>query len=117
MSVRLTKMSIRKSQILLDIPVSRTYYRSNIIENLNEFNLTGKFKPSTRSMIRIIQSISNDGSQGKTNLANNLNLNYARLTKHVVWMENRGLVVSIIYDSKIKIDLTEKGRSFVGLIS
>ena len=110
-------MSIRKSQILPNIPVSRTYYRSNIIQNLNESNLTGKFKPSTRSMIRIIQSISDNGSQGKTSLATGLNLNYARLTKHVVWMEDRGLVLSTICNSKIKIGLTEKGRSFVGLIS
>jgi len=34
-----------------------------------------------------------------------------------VWMEDRGLVLSTICNSKIKIGLTEKGRSFVGLIS
>jgi predicted transcriptional regulator len=45
------------------------------------------------------------------------NLNYTRLAKHIVWLEKKGLVESIIDESKINVGLTEKGRIFASTIS
>ncbi|MHA7647427.1 winged helix-turn-helix domain-containing protein [Nitrosopumilus sp. S4] len=56
-------------------------------------------------------------SSGKTQLALDTKLNYARLAKHIVWMEKKGLVESTIEENKINITLTKTGRDFAKLIS
>lgn len=74
-------------------------------------------KPSMKILVRIMESMVKNGSEGKTSLSLGTNLNYARLAKHIVWMERKGLVKSLIEDSKINVGLTEKGRLFVSTIS
>ena len=74
-------------------------------------------KPSMKILIRIVESMIKNGSEGKTSLSLGTNLNYARLAKHIVWLEKKGLVESIIEDSKINVGLTEKGRLFASTIS
>lgn len=74
------------------------------------------FSPSTSSVLRIIQAINHHGPTVKTNLATNSNLNYSRLAKHIVWLEKKGLIKSTIEDSRINVDLTEKGRVFASII-
>jgi predicted transcriptional regulator len=56
-------------------------------------------------------------SEGKTQLALDTKLNYARLAKHIVWMEKKGLAESTIEDNKINISLTDTGRDFAKVIS
>lgn len=73
---------------------------------------TDNFDPNTKTLSRILQSIINTGPKEKTALSLDANLNYSRLAKHIVWMEKKGLVESIIDKSRIKIDLTKKGREF-----
>lgn len=70
------------------------------------------FEPSTKTLSRILKSIQDTGPKEKTTLSVDANLNYKRLAKHIVWMEAKGLVESIIDKSRIKIDLTKKGREF-----
>lgn len=75
------------------------------------------FEPSMNVLRRITKSMIKSGAEGKTSLSLNANLNYARLAKHIVWLEKKGLVESTIKDAKINVGLTEKGRVFAATIS
>lgn len=75
------------------------------------------FDPSMKTILRIMKTITENGAKGKTQLSLNTNLNYTRLAKHIVWLEKKGLVESIIDKSKINVGLTEKGRLFASTIS
>lgn len=74
------------------------------------------FLPSTSSVLRIIQAINHHGPTVKTRLSTKANLNYSRLAKHIVWLEKKGIIKSTIEDSRISVDLTEKGRVFASII-
>jgi predicted transcriptional regulator len=70
------------------------------------------FEPSMKIIHRIIKCLIKNEAETKTNLSRNANLNYIRLVKHIEWLEKKGLVKSIIKNSKINVMLTEKGRIF-----
>jgi predicted transcriptional regulator len=70
------------------------------------------FEPSMKILSRILKTMVDNGSEGKTCLARDSNLNYSRLAKHIVWLEKKGLVESIISDQKINVILTQKGKMF-----
>lgn len=78
---------------------------------------TDNFDPSTKTLSRILKSIQDTGPKEKTSLSLDTNLNYARLAKHIVWLEAKGLVKSEIDDSKIKIGLTTKGKEFAMIMA
>ncbi len=86
----------------------------NIVKNKI---LEPDFEPSMKTLLRIVESMKKNGSDGKTSLSLDTNLNYARLAKHIVWLEKKGLVESTIDKSKINVGLTEKGRVFASTIS
>ncbi len=67
--------------------------------------------------MRIVKFMSENSSEGKTKLALDTKLDYARLAKHIVWMEKKGPVKSAIEDNKIQLSLTNTGRDFVKTIS
>ncbi len=75
------------------------------------------FEPSMKTLKRITETIMKKGSESKTDLSTDANLNYARLAKHIFWLEKKGLVESTIEDNKIEVGLTEKGRLFASTIS
>ena len=75
-----------------------------------------EFEPSMKTLLRIMESISEDGADVKTSLALKTNLNYSRLAEHIVWLEKKGLVKSIISEQKINVALTQKGRIFVTML-
>jgi len=79
--------------------------------------LARTFEPSIRTLSRILKVMVDSGSGGKTSLSLDANLNYARLAKHIVWLEKKGLVESTIEDKKINVGLTAKGRVFASTIS
>ena len=71
-----------------------------------------EFSPSVKILSRIIKVMLEKNSVGKTNLSQQANVNYVRLSKHLKWLEKRNLVELVIEDSKICIILTESGRKF-----
>ncbi|MHB8601748.1 MAG: winged helix-turn-helix domain-containing protein [Nitrosotalea sp.] len=81
----------------------------NIVKNEN---LEPDFEPSMKTLLRIMESMTSNRSEGKTCLARDTNLNYSRLAKHIVWLEKKGLVESVVDDQKINVVLTQKGRTF-----
>ena len=93
------------------------------IKEVLEFIETAKaipkkeFEPSMKILLLIVKTLSDKGPEAKTSLALDANLNYARLAKHVFWLEKKGLVESTIDKSKINVGLTEKGRIFASTIS
>ena len=75
------------------------------------------FEPSMKTLSRILKTMVDNGPEAKTSLSVYTNLNYARLAKHIVWLEKKGLVESIIDKTKINVGLTEKGRVFASTLS
>ena len=76
---------------------------NNIVKNKK---IEHDFEPSMKILQRITETMMKKGSEGKTNLSIDANLNYARLAKHIVWLEKKGLVESIIKDSSFNSSLT-----------
>lgn len=70
-----------------------------------------------KTLMRIVKFMTENASEGKTQMALDTKLNYARLAKHIVWMEKKGLAKSVIYDNKVHITLTKNGRDFAKIIS
>lgn len=90
--------------------------RSKPVDIIKKKKLESDFEPSMKTLSRIITRMTMNGNKGKTELSANINLNYARLAKHIVWMEKKGLVESKIDESRIKVSLTDKGRDFASII-
>ena len=87
------------------------------IVEIKSKKLKHDFEPSMKTLLRIMESITKNGSEGKTCLARDTNLNYTRLAKHIVWLEKKGFAESIIADQKINVTLTQKGRKFALMFS
>lgn len=75
------------------------------------------FKPTTKTLVRILKTIEESGEEAKTALSINTHLNYSRLARHILWLEEKGLVESKIDKSKIKVALTKKGKAFISTFS
>lgn len=75
------------------------------------------FEPSIKTLLRILKTISENQSIGKTNLSLSTNLNYDRLSKHILWLEQKGFVRSVVTDGKIHFALTSNGTHFAEIIS
>jgi len=96
--------------------LSRTVH-PKVIEIIKTKSITPTFDPSMKTLMRIVKFMTDHPSEGKTQLALDTKLNYARLAKHIVWMEKKGLVESTVKDNKILISLTKPGRDFAKIIS
>ncbi len=88
-----------------------------IIKIIKSKKLEPSFEPSMKTLSRIMKFITENGSEGKTQLSLHTNLNYTRLAKHIVWLEKKGFVESKIEDNKINVVLTKSGREFASMIS
>ncbi|MHB8545670.1 MAG: winged helix-turn-helix domain-containing protein [Nitrosotalea sp.] len=96
---------------------SRVMEMSSItINTMKNKKIEPGFEPSMKTLLRIMESMTNNGAEGKTCLARDTNLNYTRLAKHIVWLERKGLVESIIDKSRVNVGLTQKGRTFGTMI-
>lgn len=90
--------------------------KNQFIKNNKNKKTNSKFQPSMKIIIRIVESIIEKGTENKTSLSFDTNLNYTRLANHIVWLEKKGLVESTIEKSKINVGLTEKGKLFAKTI-
>ena len=75
-----------------------------------------KFKPNMKTLQSILKVMMQNGTRNKSELAVDTNLNYSRLAKHIIWLESQEFVKSIIVESQIHIEMTEKGRLFAKTI-
>lgn len=90
---------------------------SKTVDIIKNKKLEPDFEPSMKTLLRIANSMAENGTKGKTQLSLDANVNYTRLAKHIVWMEKKGLVESTIQKSKINVGLTKKGKEFISTIS
>jgi len=90
---------------------------STTVNITNKRKLEPNFEPSMKTLSRILKTMEDNGPEAKTSLSLGTNLNYARLAKHIVWLEQKGLVESTIDKSKINVGLTAKGRVFASTLS
>ena len=70
--------------------MSRTV-NPRVVEILKTKSIVSTFDPSMKTLMRIVKFMTENSSEGKTQMALDTNLNYARLAKHIVWMEKRVL--------------------------
>lgn len=96
--------------------MSRTV-NPKVVEIIKTKAIAPTFDPSMKSLMRIVKFMTEHPAEGKTQLALDTKLNYARLAKHIVWMEKKGLVESKVEDNKILISLTQSGKDFAKIIS
>ena len=90
---------------------------AKIIKIVKSKKLEPSFEPSMKALSRIMKVMMENSAKGKTQLSLDTNLNYARLAKHIVWLEKKGLAKSTIEDNKINVALTTNGREFGSMIS
>ncbi|AFS80558.1 hypothetical protein NKOR_03320 [Candidatus Nitrosopumilus koreensis AR1] len=76
------------------------------VEIIKRKSIAPTFDPSMKTLMRIVKFMTEHQSEGKTQMALDTKLNYARLAKHIVWMEKKGLVKSTVKDGKVLIVLT-----------
>lgn len=88
-----------------------------IIEIVKSKKIESDFDPSMKTLSRIMKTMTDKGAEGKTQLSLDTNLNYARLAKHIVWLEKKGLAESTIENNKINVALTKNGKIFASTIS
>jgi predicted transcriptional regulator len=88
-----------------------------ITEIIKSKKLESDFEPGMKTLSRIMKFMTENSAEGKTQLSIHTNLNYARLAKHIVWLEKKGLAESTIEDGKINVALTANGREFAATIS
>ncbi|MGB9003520.1 MAG: winged helix-turn-helix domain-containing protein [Nitrosotalea sp.] len=91
--------------------------RSRNIDIVKKKKLEPDFEPSVKTLSRILQTMTDNGPDANTSLSLDADLNYTRLAKHVVWLEQKGLVKSTIAKSKINVGLTAKGKIFASVLS
>ena len=96
--------------------MSRTV-NPKVAEIIKTKSLVPTFDPSMKTLMRIVKFMTENASEGKTQMALDTKLNYARLAKHIVWMEKKGLAKSTVEDNKINISLTNAGKDFAKMIS
>lgn len=70
------------------------------------------FEPSVKILLRIMRSIRENNSIGRTALSLESNINYAVLSRYLEWLENKSIIKFILVGSKASICMTEKGREF-----
>lgn len=103
---------MRLSHMIFGLEVS-----PRVIKILKSKKLEPDFDPSMKTLSRIMKTMTEKGSEGKTQLSLDANLNYARLAKHIVWLEKKGLAESTIENNKISVALTADGKKFASTIS
>ncbi|MDE2590032.1 MAG: hypothetical protein KGL95_10260, partial [Patescibacteria group bacterium] len=93
---------------------SFVFMGSNRILNEREKVLKTKiatvFDPSMKILSRILNVLIENNAVIKTILLRKANLNHVRLSMHLDWLEQKGLVEYVVMDNKINVMLTEAGR-------
>ena len=113
-------LHFRRRSLILDCPVQYLVLVAQsfkTLEIVKEKKIEPDFEPTMKTLLRIMKSMTENGSGGRTQLSLDTNLNYTRLAKHIVWLEKKGFVKSTIEDNKIKLTLTTSGREFDSMIS
>lgn len=85
-------------------------------DNVDTKKLEPNFEPDIKTISSILQIMKDNRSEGKTRISIETHLNYTQLARHIVWMQSKGLVESVIDTSKIDVNLTEKGKVFASTI-
>jgi predicted transcriptional regulator len=92
------------------------YRLRKLTEIIKNKKLSINFEPSMKTISRILKTLKENGPGAKTALSLSANLNYARLAKHIIWLEKKGFVKSTIRNNIINFDLSEKGRIFTSMV-
>ncbi|MDE1863660.1 MAG: hypothetical protein KGI33_12225 [Thaumarchaeota archaeon] len=61
---------------------------------------------------RIFNILMENNNVIKATLLKKANLNHIRLSMHLDWLEQKGLIEYVVIDNKVNVTLTEAGREF-----
>ncbi len=75
-------------------------------ESVNVFN------PSMKILSRIMSVLMENNAVIKAALLKKANLNHIKLSAHLEWLEQKGLIEYIVVDDKANVTLTNTGREF-----
>jgi predicted transcriptional regulator len=75
------------------------------------------FEPSMKVLSKVMKIMSEKSTISKTALAQQSNVNYSRLLKHIRWLEAKKMVEHTVENGKARIRLTEQGRRFALALS
>ena len=81
-------------------------------KTIQEESTRTEFQPNMKLLYRITKAIMENNSLGKTSLSQKANINYVILMKHLAWLDDKGLIESIINEGKVHVRFGEKGRQF-----
>ncbi|MEM4250170.1 MAG: hypothetical protein QW395_07805, partial [Candidatus Nitrosotenuis sp.] len=70
------------------------------------------FEPNPKVLPKIIKILFEEGQIGRTALSLKTKINYQVLSKHVIWLQRKGLIEFEIVGGKLLMKLTESGREF-----
>ena len=96
--------------------MSSTMVKMKAVQHETE-KLGDCFEPSMKLLTRIMRVILEKNSVKKTGLSLEANIQYARLLKHLEWLEKKSLIESVVERGKVNVKLTRQGREFTMLIS
>lgn len=95
---------------------SSVFMESNRILNKRVSVLNAKpttvFDPSMKILLRIMNVLMENNAVTKATLLQKANLNHVRLSMHLNWLEQKGLIEYVVIDDKINVTLTKAGREF-----
>lgn len=77
--------------------------------------LESNFDPSIKTLTGIFKIMMSNVPKYKTSLSIDVNMDYTRLAKHIVWLEIKGLIESEIKKPTINFSLTKKGKVFASV--
>ena len=72
-------------------PILSKIVNPKVIDIIKSKSITPTFDPSMKTLTRIVKFMLEHPSEGKTRMALDTKLNYARLAKHIVWIEKKVL--------------------------
>jgi predicted transcriptional regulator len=73
------------------------------------------FEPSIKTIAGIFKTILSNRWGKKTSLCIDVDMNYTRLAKNIVWLETKDIVKSKIKASIINVTLTKKGKELASV--
>lgn len=85
---------------------------SNKSESILKIETANAFDPSMKILSRILNVLMGNNNVIKATLLKKANLNHIRLSSHLEWLEQKGLIEYVVIDNKAHITLTESGRAF-----
>lgn len=90
----------------------RFHLWSKKLEQSEASKSNSEFKPSMKILSKIMQSILEKNSLGRTSLSQITHTNYQTISRHVEWLKQKSFVDITLDRGKVHVELSSAGRDF-----